>query len=195
MRYILLFTTVLLFSFGELKAQTWSGTIHYGKSTIDYQVKLKETEAQTEVFFSSTDMNAYEIPCQNATLKNDSLHFYVVSDYFTYEYLYLRQNENFNGNLKIYSNETEQLLNTFETSLNRCKMDEKHEIEKTDFTFESNGLQLYGTMWKPQESIQKGLFFVTSSQGNDRSGTNAEANYFANSGYTVFNYDKRNRQV
>ena len=35
------------------------------------------------------------------------------------------------------------------------------------------------------------MFFVTSSQGNDRSGTNAEAYYFANLGYTVFNYDKR----
>jgi len=35
------------------------------------------------------------------------------------------------------------------------------------------------------------LFFVTSSQGNDRSGSNAEASYFANLGYTVFNYDKR----
>ncbi len=32
---------------------------------------------------------------------------------------------------------------------------------------------------------------VSSSQGNDRSGTNAEANYFASLGYTVFNYDKR----
>ncbi len=39
--------------------------------------------------------------------------------------------------------------------------------------------------------FKKGLFFVTSSQGNDRSGTNAEAYYFANLGYTVFNYDKR----
>jgi predicted acyl esterase len=46
-------------------------------------------------------------------------------------------------------------------------------------------------MWKPVKSIQKGLFFVTSSQGNDRSGTNAEAYYFVRLGYTVFNYDKR----
>ncbi len=35
------------------------------------------------------------------------------------------------------------------------------------------------------------MFFVTSSQGNDRSGTNAEAYYFVRLGYTVFNYDKR----
>jgi dipeptidyl aminopeptidase/acylaminoacyl peptidase len=93
--------------------------------------------------------------------------------------------------LKIYSNETELLLKAFETNLTRNEIDEKAEIEKTEFKFESNGLQLYGTMWKPVKSVQKGLFFVTSSQGNDRSGTNAEANYFANLGYLVFNYDKR----
>ena len=136
-------------------------------------------------------MNAYEIPCQNTILKKDTLKFYVVSDYYTYEYQYIKQNENFKGNLNIYSNESEQLLNSFETNLNKTEPNEQDKIEKKDFTFESNGLQLYGTLWKPQESVQKGLFFVTSSQGNDRSGTNAEAYYFANLGYTVFNYDKR----
>lgn len=191
MRYILLIAILQLASFGELIAQTLSGTIHYGKSTIEYQVKLKETDNQTKAFFTSIDMNAYEIPCQNTALKKDTLKFYVVSDYYTYEYLYIKKNESYNGNLKIYSNETEQLLSTFETGLNRNEIDEKVEIEKTDFTFESNGLQLYGTIWRPGKSIQKGLFFVTSSQQNDRSGTNAEANYFANLGYTVFNYDKR----
>ena len=124
MRYFLFLTIVQLFSFGELIAQTCSGTIHYGKSTIDYQVKLKETENQTKAFFTSIDMNAYEIPCQNTTFKKDTLKFYVVSDYYTYEYQYIKQNENFNGNLKIYSNETEQLLNSFETNLNRNDSDE-----------------------------------------------------------------------
>lgn len=191
MRHILLSTIIPLFSFGELIAQTYSGTVPYGKSTIDYQVELKETENKTKAFFTSINMNAYEIPCQNTTLKNDTLKFYVVSDYYTYEYQYLKQNENFKGTLKIYSNESEQLLNSFETSLNKNDSDKKDEIQKADFQFESNGLQLYGTIWKPKKSIQKGLFFVTSSQGNDRSGTNAEAYYFANLGYTVFNYDKR----
>jgi dipeptidyl aminopeptidase/acylaminoacyl peptidase len=191
MRNILFLTILLLFSLVELIAQTWSGTIHYGKSTIDYEVKLKELEDQTNAFFTSINMNAYEIPCQNTTLKNDTLKFYVVSDYYTYVYQYVRQNENFNGNLKIYSNETEQLLNSFETNLNKNESNQQYKIEKRDYSFESNGLQLYGTMWKPVKSIQKGLFFVTSSQGNDRSGTNAEADYFARLGYTIFNYDKR----
>jgi dipeptidyl aminopeptidase/acylaminoacyl peptidase len=119
------------------------------------------------------------------------LKFYVVSDYYTYEYQYVKQYKNFKGNLNIYSNETEQLLNSFKTNLTKKESNQQNKIEKEDFTLESNGLQLYGTLWKPQKSLQKGLFFVTSSQGNDRSGTNAEAYYFARLGYTVFNYDKR----
>lgn len=191
MKQLLIYTTLFICFSGKLFAQSFSGNIDYGESTIKYQVKLIEKDNQTEVYFSSTDMNAYEIPCQFASLKNDSLQFYVVSDYYTYGYLYIKQNESYRGDLKIYSNETELLLNAFETNLTRNEIDEKAEIEKTEFKFESNGLQLYGTIWKPAKSVQKGLFSVTSSQGNDRSGTNAEANYFANLGYLVFNYDKR----
>jgi hypothetical protein len=64
-------------------------------------------------------------------------------------------------------------------------------MEQQELTFVSNDLELQGTLWKPKVPMNKGLLFVTSSQGNDRSGTNAEAQYFANLGYTVFNYDKR----
>ena len=191
MRHLSFITILALFALGKLIAQSYSGTIYFGESTIDYQVKLVEGENQTNAFFTSIGMNAYEIPCQNTTLKEDTLMFYVISDYYTYEYRYIKQHEMFNGDLKVYSNETEQLLNTFATSLNRNDIDQEIGIEKTDYTFESNGLQLSGTLWKPREAIQKGLFFVTSSQGNDRSGSNAEAYYFANLGYTVFNYDKR----
>ncbi|WP_424279707.1 alpha/beta hydrolase family protein [Eudoraea sp.] len=82
-------------------------------------------------------------------------------------------------------------MNSFETDLIQEKETEGDVIKKQDLSFTSNGLKLYGTLWEPKNSIQKGLFFVTSSQGNDRSGTNAEASYFADLGYTVFNYDKR----
>ena len=148
-------------------------------------------EKQPRSFLSSIDMNAYEIPCQNTAIKNDSLYFYVISDYYTYAYQFKKQNENYNGSLKIYSNETEQLLNTLETNLIKDNEGQQDELVKEEVSFSSNGLQLYGTIWKPKKSIQKALFFVTSSQGNDRSGTNAEAYYFTNLGYTVFDYDKR----
>ncbi|WP_158531167.1 alpha/beta hydrolase family protein [Algoriphagus chordae] len=175
----------------KVNAQTWSGTIVYGKNSFGYLIKLGETEGQTTASFSSIEMNAYEIPCQNTTLNKDSLHFYVVSDYYTYEYQYIKQEERFRGDLKVYSNETEELLNSFETDLIRENIAESDMVEKQEFSFRSNNLILYGTLWKPKNPINKGLFFVTSSQGNDRSANNSEAKYFADLGFTVFNYDKR----
>ena len=65
--------------------------------------------------------------------EKDTLKFYVVSDYYTYEYQYTRQNENFKGNLKIYSNESEQLLNSFETNLNKTEPNQQDKIEKRRF--------------------------------------------------------------
>lgn len=174
-----------------LQAQSFIGSIAYGKTTFNYKINLVETEAQTKAFFSSIEMNAYEIPCQNTTYERDSLKFYVISDYYTYEYKFLLHSKNFKGQLRVYSNETEQLLNTFETNLIRENITESDIIERQELTFTSNNLELYGTLWKPKNPINKGLFFVTSSQGNDRSGTNAEAAYFTKLGYTVFNYDKR----
>ena len=182
---------VMFFFTVTLSAQSFLGTIDYGKSSINYKIKLAKIDNHTSAFFSSVEMNAYEIPCQNATFEKDSLKFYVVSDYYTYEYTYIKQSEYFKGRLKIYSNENEQLLNTFETNLLKENETELKAIEKQDVSFTSNGLKLYGTLWNPKSSIQKGLFFATSSQGNDRSGSNAEASYFTNLGYTVFNYDKR----
>ena len=100
-----------------LSAQSFLGTIDYGKSSINYKIKLAKIDNHTSAFFSSVEMNAYEIPCQNATFEKDSLKFYVVSDYYTYEYTYIKQSEDGKCRLKIYSIENEQLLNTFETNL------------------------------------------------------------------------------
>ncbi len=183
--------TILAFLSAKVSAQTWTGMIDYGKNSFSYQIKLAEQEGQQAAFFSSMEMNAYEIPCQQTTLNKDSLHFFVISDYYTYEYQYVKHEDLFRGNLKVYSNETEQLLNSFATELTRENNVESDKIEKQDFTFTSNELELSGTLWKPKHQINKGLFFLTSSQGNDRSGSNAEASYFTNLGYTVFNYDKR----
>jgi dipeptidyl aminopeptidase/acylaminoacyl peptidase len=182
---------VLLFFASTLRGQSFNGHIAYGKTSFNYRIKLIEIENQTRAFFSSPEMNAFEIPCQNTTFDKDSLKFYVISDYYTYEYRYLRKSGNLKGRLKVYSNETEQLLNTFETDLTLEDISESDHIEKQEFSFTSNGIGLSGTLWKPKNPNNIGLLFVTSSQGNDRSGTNAEAYYFADLGYTVFHYDKR----
>ena len=174
-----------------LQGQSFKGNISHGKTSFNYQIELAPIEGKTRAFFSSMEMNAFEIPCQNTTYDKDSLNFYVISDYYTYEYKFLPYNRNFKGQLKVYSNETEKLLNTFETELTPDNLKESDLIEKQELIFVSNTLKLHGTLWKPKNPIKKGLFYVTSSQGNDRSGTNAEAQYFADLGYTVFNYDKR----
>ena len=181
----------LLFFASTLQAQSFTGHIAFGKTSINYRIKLTEIENQTRAFFSSLEMNAFEIPCQNTTIDKDSLKFYVISDFYTYEYRYLRKSKNLKGQLNVYSNETAQLLNTFETDLTREDIRESELIEKQELTFTSNGFELSGTLWKPKNPNNTGLLFVTSSQSNDRSGTNAEAYYFADLGYTVFHYDKR----
>jgi alpha/beta superfamily hydrolase len=181
----------ILFICSSLQAQSFNGHIVYGDTTLNYQVRLTETDNQTKAFYSSLAMNAFEIPCQNTTFEKDSLTFYVMSDYYTYAYQLSGKGEDLNGQLNIYSNETEKLLNTFETYLVRDKVIASEGIKREEFSFISNNLTLHGTLWYPQNPINKGLLFVTSSQGHDRSGSNAEANYFASLGYTVFNYDKR----
>jgi hypothetical protein len=175
----------------NVAAQTWSGKIDYETSSVTYQIRLAFDVNDLKAYFSSTELNAFEIPCQATTLKSDTLHFYVISDYFTYEYQYLKREEDFKGSLQVYSNETEQLLNTFKTDLIRQKEVGSEGIEKQELSFSSNNLELYGTLWKPKNPNNKGLLFVTSSQGNDRSANSAEAKYFADLGYTVFSYDKR----
>lgn len=175
----------------KLEAQTYSGTIDFGQASINYNVNLIQEGSQTKVFYSSMDMNAYEIPCRNVKLTKDKFQFFVISDYYTYEYNYIKNMNGYEGNLKVFSNESEKLLNTFDTKLSIENSIEAGVIKKIDFTFMSNNLKLSGTLWKPETSNKKGLFFVTTSQGNDRSGNNAEANYFTKLGYTVFNYDKR----
>ena len=191
MRFLIILTILYISISEKLIAQSYSGTIVNGKSSLHYRVKLVDIEDQKEAFFSSVEMNAYEIPCQNTTFDKDSLKFYLVSDYYTYEYKYSQKSNNYKGQLIIYANENEQLLNTFETNLIEENKTEPDLIKKQDLFFTSNDLKLFGTLWKPKNSRQQGLVFVTSSQGNDRSSTNAEAYYFANLGYTVFNYDKR----
>ncbi|MEQ8219228.1 MAG: prolyl oligopeptidase family serine peptidase [Arenibacter sp.] len=184
------FLVIVCFT-ATVQAQSFKGSIDSGKTTFNYHIKLVQIEGQTRAFFSSLAMNAFEIPCQNSTFDKHSLKFYVISDYYTYEYQFLPHNRKFEGHLKVYSNETELLLNSFETNLVRENETNSDLMEQQELTFVSNDLKLQGTLWKPKVPMNKGLLFVTSSQGNDRSGTNAEAQYFANLGYTVFNYDKR----
>jgi dipeptidyl aminopeptidase/acylaminoacyl peptidase len=186
---ILLFS---LFLTNSLIAQEskYIGELTYGNSFLNIQLELIEKENQTTLFFSSLEMNAYNIPALNVVNTNDSLIFYIVSDYYTYEYTYKKKNKNLAGLLKIYSNESDKLLNTFSTNLLK-QVNNNQDVDKEEFSFISNGINLKGSFWKPKKANGICLFFVSSSQGSDRNATSAEAIYFAKKGFTVFHYDKR----
>jgi dipeptidyl aminopeptidase/acylaminoacyl peptidase len=188
--YIFIFLLFFLTSIANAQEGVYVGKLNYGNSSLDYQIDIEQKENQLKVFFSSIEMNAYKIPALNVSYKNDALSFYIVSDFYTYEYNFEKEGNKLIGKLKVYTNSPEQLLNTFETSLIKNETDISI-IEKEEITFQSNGLQLKGTIWKPKTSNKRCLFYVTSSQGNDRSATSAEALYFANKGFVVFHYDKR----
>ena len=70
------------------------GELTYGNSFLNIQLELIEKENLTTLFFSSLEMNAYNIPALNVVNTNDSLKFYIVSDYYTYEYTYKKKNQN-----------------------------------------------------------------------------------------------------
>ena len=78
---------VMFFFTVTLSAQSFLGTIDYGKLSINYKIKLAKIDNHTSAFFSSVEMNAYEIPCQNATFEKDSLE---CSRYETEKQNYLR---------------------------------------------------------------------------------------------------------
>ncbi len=129
----------------------YTGEFNFGKSTLKYQIDLNNSEIKPFVLFSSADLNAFEIPCQQIVFKNDSLSFSVFSDYFIYQYHFLKNGSNFFGSLNIYANESEELLNSFSTYLIPIKANEIDKPERIDITFYSNELKLFGTLWKTKK--------------------------------------------
>ena len=77
------FLVIICFT-ATVPGQSFKGNISHGKTSFNYQIELAPIEGKTKAFFSSMEMNAFEIPCQNTTYDKDSLNFYVISDYYTY---------------------------------------------------------------------------------------------------------------
>ncbi len=172
-------------------SQYFEGWVSYGADTLSFKIELKEIEGKVQAIYSSDEQKAFGIPCGNTLYENDKLTFSVYSDFFIYEYQFRTIGELLDGNLKVYATESEKLLNTFVSQLKKSTPDDTSGYKKVNQQFESNGLKLSCAMWIPKKPKGKGIFFVTSSQGTDRKGSNAEALYFVKSGYHVFHYDKR----
>jgi pimeloyl-ACP methyl ester carboxylesterase len=164
----------------------YSGVFSHGNFSDRIAFEIIKDSLEWKAFFTSLEQNAFQIPTRKVTVKGDSIHFMLQSDRYTYAF-----RNKWNGDRTTLTGLL--LVDTLSVPYELQK-DERHEIALPDIeevNFESNGLQLGGTIWNPAKPIHKGLIFITSSGGADRSGSRAEAQYFADKGYTTFHYDKR----
>lgn len=163
---------------------SYQGEFLHKDFSIDLQLDIEKDSSGYEVYFTSLGQKAYRIPTADVSVRNDSLFFALRSDFFTYQ---------FNSRVDTKSGllKGELLIDekVFPFQLDKTRIGTKPEIE--ELTFSSNGLKLSGSLWKPQRPNGMGFFFVTSSGNQDRSGSNAEARYFSQKGFTVFHFDKR----
>ncbi|NND15774.1 MAG: prolyl oligopeptidase family serine peptidase, partial [Eudoraea sp.] len=142
-----------------------------------------------QVLFSSLEQNAIGIPARNVIKEGDSINFILQSDRYSYSFKnsLFPDEYSLTGTLKVDTLEVDYVL---VKNIKRV-----NQIERQEITFDSNGLQLGGTIWRPRQPNRRALVFITSSGGADRSGSRAEAMYFAQRGYTTFHYDKRGTGV
>ena len=162
------------------------GTFISGNFSDSIQFEIERDSVNWKVFFTSLEQNANRIPSQDVIVNGDSISFKLHSDYYTYIFKN-KWSDNFsklNGTLYVDTVAVNYVLEKeFQNNQNPIKSQE--------ISFESNGFKIYGTIWNPVKSLNKGLIIVTSSGNSDRSSSRAEAILFAQKGYTTFHYDKR----
>lgn len=189
--HIIIFAALLLTSCTQSKNEVKKEGIYYGVFThgnfsdeISFEIKKDSTDFA--VFFTSLEQNAFQIPVRDIIIKGDSINFKLQSDKYTYDF----SNSWNDGKTKLSGVlKVDTVLAPY--ILKKQKSAREDGIEPKEVNFQSNGLQLGGTIRHPKKSNKKGLIFITSSGGSDRSGSRAEAIYFANKGFTTFHYDKR----
>lgn len=160
----------------------YSGVFQKGNFQIDLTIEIEESDKGSIVFFTSMGQNAFRIPTRDLRLNNDSLHFTLQSDRYSYHFLGEISQQYFKGEVQVDSRSYP--LELFRDS-------GENEIKKEVVTFKSNGLKLEGAIWHPTISNGIGLFMITSSGYHGRSSSNSEAYNFSREGYTVFHFDKR----
>ena len=189
--YIIIFATLLLTSCSQSKNEVrkegiYNGVFTHGNFTDTISFEIKKDSTDFAVFFTSLEQNAFQIPVRDIIIKEDSINFKLQSDKYTYDFSnsWKDGKTELSGVLKV---DTVLVPYTLKKQ-NSARADG---IEPKEVNFQSNGLQLSGTIRYPKKANKKALVFITSSGGSDRSGSRAEAIYFANKGFTTFHYDKR----
>ncbi|MBK9737208.1 MAG: hypothetical protein IPO92_20565 [Saprospiraceae bacterium] len=80
--YLFIIFFIAITSSANAEEVTYSGSLNYANGSLNYQIEVTKTENQASIFFTSIEMNAYQIPTLNVNLSNDSLNFYIVSDLY-----------------------------------------------------------------------------------------------------------------
>ncbi len=84
--YLFIVFFIAITSSANAEKVAYAGSLNYVNGSLNYQIEVTKTENQASIFFTSIEMNAYQIPALNVNLTYDSLNFYIVSDFYTYEY-------------------------------------------------------------------------------------------------------------
>ncbi|MGB5553451.1 MAG: prolyl oligopeptidase family serine peptidase, partial [Flavobacteriaceae bacterium] len=192
-KFALLFITVMIVSSClQQKAKeagkegTFSGIFSHGNFSDGISFEIKKDSTDWKVFFTSLEQNAFQIPVRNVQVSGDSIHFMLQSDRYAYNFKnkWTDNNTRLSGSLEVDS-----LLTTY--TLEKETTSEKGSIKSEEIVLRSNGLNIGGSIRIPAKPNNMAIVFLTSSGGGDRSGSRAEAIYFAEKGYTTFHYDKR----
>ncbi len=168
------------------KTGNFSGVFKHGDFSDRILFEIERDSLGFNVFFTSLEQNANRIPFQNVEVNGDSINFILQSDFYTYSF----QNKWIDNYGSLQGLLTVDSITTPYT-LEKELIDNSKAKKSEEVSFESNGSNLNGTIWYPDNNERKALIIVTSSGNSDRSASRAEAILFAQMGFTTFNYDKR----
>ncbi len=194
MKKIILLLMTWMFVSGCLQQETkevgeegiYNGVFNHGNFSDAISFEIKRDSTNWNVFFSSLAQNAFQIPVKNVIAQGDSINFMLQSDRYTYNF----KNRWTDNNMKLMGSlEIDTLEVTYILERDSIGIEENMKSEET--LFQSGNLKIAGTIRIPSKPISHAMVFLPSSGGGDRSGSRAEAIYFANKGYTTFHYDKR----
>jgi hypothetical protein len=168
------------------KTGNFSGIFKHGNFSDKILFEIERDSVSFNVFFTSLEQNANRIPFQNVDVNGDSINFKLQSDFYTYSF----KNKWIDNYSKLQGSLTVDTITTLYT-LEKEFLDNSNTPKSEEISFKSNGLRINGTIWYPNNNKGKALVIVTSSGGQDRSASRAEAILLAQKGFTTFHYDKR----
>lgn len=162
----------------------YEGKFTHGNFSTPIQIEIEKDSLNYNVYFTSPEQNAFRIPTTNILYKNDSIYFELNSDYYSFKFKnkISEDGDLMNAHLSVDSINQGFILH---------KVINDKNTHQEEFTFQSNSLNLKGTIYYPPKASNKVLYFVTSSGNSDRSASRAEAIKFTNQGFITFHFDKR----